>query len=42
MASKGNGACYKLSLIDDFSRKVWVYFLKENIQVLLILSNGRP
>lgn len=30
-----------LSFIDDFSRKTWVYFLKEKSQVPLF-SNGRP
>ena len=31
--SKGNGSRYMLSFIDDFSRKVWVHFLKEKSQV---------
>uniref|UniRef100_A0A2P2NYU7 Retrovirus-related Pol polyprotein from transposon TNT 1-94 n=1 Tax=Rhizophora mucronata TaxID=61149 RepID=A0A2P2NYU7_RHIMU len=31
--SKGMGATYMLTFIDDFSRKVWVYFLKQKSQV---------
>ena len=29
-----NGARYFLTLIDDFSRKVWVYFLRKKSEVL--------
>ena len=27
------GACYFLTLIDDYSRKVWIYFLKQKDEV---------
>ncbi|GAV73691.1 gag_pre-integrs domain-containing protein [Cephalotus follicularis] len=33
--SKGGGARYMLTFIDDFSRKVWVYFLKHKNDVFV-------
>ena len=36
--SKGNGSRYMLTFIDDFSRKVWVYFLKEKNQVFKVFK----
>jgi hypothetical protein len=33
ISSKGNDSRYILTFIDDFSRKIWIYFLKEKSQV---------
>jgi len=39
--SKGSGSRYMLTFIDDFSRKVWVYFLKEKSEAFKVSRNGR-
>ena len=39
--SKGNGSRYMLTFIDDFSRNVWAYFLKEKMRPLKCSRNGR-
>lgn len=34
------GACYFITFIDDFSRKVWVYFLKYKLEALFYLQKN--
>ena len=41
VASLG-GSRYDITFIDDSSRKVWVYFLKNNLMYLKPLRSGRP
>jgi hypothetical protein len=36
--SKGNESCYLLTFIDDFCRKVWVYFLKEKSEIFKVFK----
>jgi len=36
--SKGNGSRYMLTFIDDFSRKVWAYFLKEKSEAFKVFK----
>jgi hypothetical protein len=38
---KGNSSHYLLSFIDDFSRKVWVYFLKEKSEVFKVFKEWK-
>jgi hypothetical protein len=38
---KGNGSRYLLTFIDNFSRKISVYFLKEKVRLLRCLKSGR-
>jgi hypothetical protein len=35
------GASYKLTIIDDYSRKVWPYFLNINMKLLMLLESGK-
>lgn len=35
-----SGASYILMVIDDFSRKVWVFFMKHENEVCLLLSRN--
>ena len=39
LPSKGNGSRYMLIFIDDFSRKVWVFFLKEKSEVFATMED---
>ena len=39
--SKGNGSCYMLLFIDNFSRKVWDFFLKEKSEVFNIFKQWK-
>ena len=39
--SKGNGSRYLLTFIDDFSRKVWVYFFKEKSEVFKVFREWK-
>jgi len=38
VSSKGNSSRYILTFIDDFSRKVWAYFLKEKNDVFKVFK----
>jgi GAG-pre-integrase domain/Integrase core domain len=39
--SKGNGSRYMLTFIDDFSRKIWVFFLKVKSKVFAIFKQWK-
>jgi hypothetical protein len=39
--SKGNDFRYLLTFIDDFSRKIWIYFLKEKNEVFKIFKEWK-
>jgi len=39
--SKGNGSRYMLTFIDDFSRKVWAYFLKEKSEAFKVFKEWK-
>jgi hypothetical protein len=39
--TSNGGANYMLTIIDDYSRKVWPYFLKHKSDVLLLLRSGK-
>jgi Integrase core domain len=39
--SKGNGSRYLLTFIDNFSKNVWVYFLKEKSEVLKVYKEWK-
>jgi Integrase core domain len=39
--SKDNGSRYKLTFIDDFLRKVWVFFLKEKSKLFTIFKQWK-
>ena len=41
MPSKGNGSRYMLTFIDDFSRKVWAYFLKEKSEAFKVFKEWK-
>jgi hypothetical protein len=35
------GASYMLTIIDNYSRKVWPYFREHNMKILMLLSSGK-
>jgi len=35
------GACYMLTIIDDYSRKVWPYFLKHKSEAFLAFKEWK-
>ena len=39
--SSHSGAQYFVSFIDDYSRKVWIYFMKHNSDVFGIFKSGK-
>jgi len=39
--SKGNDSRYMLTFIDDFSRKVWIYFLKEKSEAFKVFKEWK-
>jgi len=41
VSSKGNGSHYMLTFIDDFSRKIWAYFLKEKSEALKVFKERK-
>jgi hypothetical protein len=41
VVSSNGGAYYFVSFIDDFSRKVWVYFMKHKLEVFTIFKQWK-
>jgi transposase InsO family protein len=40
-SSKGNDSYYLITFIDDFSKKIWVYFLKEKSEVFKVFKEWK-
>ena len=39
--SSHSGAQYFVSFIDDYSRKIWIYFMKHKLMCLAYLKSGK-